>query len=136
MALELDCRIVSKQAVQSGRSSRGEWQKQEFVIEYRDGNFPAQVCMSVWGADKVADLAKFQVGDQVRVSFNLSSREYSGRWYTDVRVWRMVSAAQASANPSPQTPIAASYANPPQPAPMPTVEDMPSGDFDSDDLPF
>ena len=83
MALELEGRIARKLGVQTGTSARGAWSKQEFIFEYQEGNFPSQVCMNVWGEDKVRELDKFQVGDKVKVSFNLSSREYNGRWYTE-----------------------------------------------------
>lgn len=123
MALELDCKIISKLPVQSGKGSRGEWQKQEFIVEYRDGNFPSQVCMSVWGADKVSDLGNFKVGDQVKVSFNISSREFNGRWYTDVRAWKMVQ-AQSTAKAAVEMPVQA------------VEEDLPSASIEEDDLPF
>ena len=135
MALELEGRIVRKLSVQSGASARGAWSKQEFVFEYQEGNFPTQVCMNVWGDDKVKELDKYQVGDKVKVSFNLSSREYNGRWYTDVRAWRIEpagAAPQFSAQP-------AAYAQPSAPAqpvaPAPTADDM-SSPFSDDDLPF
>ena len=75
MALELEGRIARKFNVQTGTSARGAWSKQEFLFEYQEGNFPTQLCMNVWGEDKVKDLDKYQVGDKVKVSFNLSSRE-------------------------------------------------------------
>ena len=134
MALEIEGRIARKLNVQTGTSSRGAWSKQEFVIEYQEGNFPAQLCMNVWGDDKVRELDKYQVGDKVRISFNLSSREYNGRWYTDVRAWRIEPAGQVQ--PAPVQ--AESYGQPSpayQQAPAPTVDDLP-GDDGSDDLPF
>lgn len=126
MALELEGRIVRKLGVQSGTSARGAWSKQEFVFEYQEGNFPTQVCMNVWGEDKVRDLEKYQVGDKVKVSFNLSSREYNGRWYTDVRAWRIEPAGSAA--PASEYPAQMS-------APMPSVDDM-SSSLSEDDLPF
>ena len=89
MALEIEGKIIRKLGVQSGTSARGEWSKQEFVIEYQEGNYPSQVCLSVWGPDKVKDLEKYQIGDKVKVSFNISSREYNNRWYTDLRAWKI-----------------------------------------------
>ena len=89
MALELAGRIARKMNVQTGTSARGAWSKQELIFEYQEGSFPSQICMNVWGDDKVKDLEKYQVGDKVKISFNLSSREYNGRWYTDVRAWRI-----------------------------------------------
>lgn len=91
MAMELEGRIARKMNVQTGTSARGAWAKQEFIFEYQEGNFPSQVCMNVWGEDKVKELERHQVGDRVKVAFNLSSREYNGRWYTDVRAWRIES---------------------------------------------
>lgn len=92
--MEIEGRLIQKLGIQSGKSARGDWAKQEFVIEYQDGNFPTKACFSVWGADKVKDLEHFQINDQIKVSFNVSSREYNGKWYTDLRAWR-ISAAGA-----------------------------------------
>ena len=125
MSLELEGRIVRKLNVQNGSSARGPWSKQEFIFEYQEGNFPTQVCMNVWGEDKVRDLARHNDGDKVKVSFNLSSREYNGRWYTDVRAWRIESAAPAASAPSQD----------PGPMPPPPTEE-PAGTLDDDDLPF
>ena len=143
MAMELEGRIARKLTVQTGTSARGAWSKQEFVLEYQDGSFPAQVCMNVWGDDKVRDLDKYQVGDKVKISFNLSSREYNGRWYTDVRAWRIEPAgAQQSAPAGGYGAPAGGYSVPagnqaaPMPsAPLPTADDM-SSPLDDNDLPF
>ena len=133
MALELEGRIVRKLGVQSGTSARGNWSKQEFVFEYQEGNFPTQVCMNVWGEDKVRELDKYQVGDKVKISFNLSSREYNGRWYTDVRAWRIEPAGSAPQTPGYAQPSAGFSA--PVSAPMPSADDM-SSPLSEDDLPF
>ncbi len=141
MALELEGKIITKLPVQSGTSARGPWSKQEFVIEYQEGNYPTQVCMNVWGDDKVKDLEQFQAGETVKVSFNLSSREYNGRWYSDIRAWRI---EHAGAAPQGQAPAygAPGYAAPtgagaPQQPAAPAATDFNSGSGDSeDDLPF
>lgn len=140
--LELEGRIVQKMAVQSGQSARGAWARQDFVVEYQDGNFPTSVCFSAWGQDKVQELDKYQVGDSVKVSFNVKGREYNGRWYNDLRVWRLAPAGAAPAS-APAPAAAPAYAAPAAPdysAPAPTVEDMP-GDFGAsqgaeEDFPF
>ncbi|MBR6547551.1 MAG: DUF3127 domain-containing protein [Bacteroidales bacterium] len=139
MALELEGRIARKLNVQTGTSARGTWSKQEFILEYQEGNFPTQVCLNVWGDDKVRELDKYQVGDKVKISFNLSSREYNGRWYTDVRAWR-IEPAGAAAPAQTQTPgynsAPATDSYPaPAAAPMPSADDM-SSPLEDDDLPF
>ena len=139
MALEIEGTLAQKLPVQSGNSARGPWAKQEFILEFPDGNFTAKACFTAWGQDKVQDLGKYQVGDKVKVSFNLKSREYNGRWYNDLQIWKIAPAgAQPAApvqQPAPQAkpaPQAAAW----QQAPAPTLEDMPADSEGAEDLPF
>ncbi len=134
MALELEGRIVRKLGVQTGTSARGAWSKQEFIFEYQEGNYPTQVCMNVWGEDKVRELDKYQVNDRVKVSFNLSSREFNGRWYTDVRAWRIEPAGAVQAPDQYDYTQSAGGYSAPTGVPMPSADDM-SAPAD-DDLPF
>ncbi len=130
-SLELEGKIKMKLAPQSGQSARGQWVRQDFVVEYPDGNFTSEACFSAWGQERVDELGKFGVGASVKVSFNVKAREYSGRWYNDLRVWR-ISAVQASAPQvvAPQAaPVTAGNAAPP-----PSFSDMPV-DL-GEDLPF
>ena len=131
MALELEGILRQKLGVQSGTSARGQWAKQEFVLEFPDGNYSSQACFTAFGQDKVAELEKYQAGDKVKVSFNLKSREYNGRWYNDLQMWRIVPAGEVpTAHTVPSAPAAPAYE-----APAPTLDDMP-GDSPEDDLPF
>ena len=110
---------------QSGTSARGQWQKQEVIFEQPD-EFSRKVCVTFFG-DRVQDAATLQVGEKVNVSCNIESREYNGRWYTDVRAWRIqkVQPEQPAAAPIPDLP------------PFETAEPaMPAGGDQFDDLPF
>ena len=129
-SLELEGKIKTILPAQSGNSARGEWVRQDFVVEFPDGNFTAEACFSAWGQDKVNELARYQVGSQVKVSFNVKAREYSGRWYNDLRVWKISPAGQQDGQ---QRPVAAAPAPAPM-APPPTLDDLP-GESD-EDLPF
>jgi hypothetical protein len=80
----------------SGNSARGPWRKQEFVIEI-PGEYPKQVCFMVWG-DKI-DQFRIEQGQELTVHFDLESREYNGRWYTDVKAWRVEQPGQQSGPP-------------------------------------
>lgn len=78
----------------NGTSARGNWKKQEFVIETAE-QYPKKICLSVWG-DKVDSLKQFKPGANVTASINLESREFNGRWYTDVRAWRLQVAVEGA----------------------------------------
>ncbi len=142
MALEIEGTLRQKLTPQRGTSARGEWTKQEFVLEFPDGNYTSQACFTAFGQDKVAELDKYQVGDKVKVSFNLRSREFNGRWYNDLQIWKVAPAAAAQGAPVQSTPVqsapAGGYASAPQAAsvPAPTIDDMPAEDDSQDDLPF
>lgn len=132
MALELVARLIRKMPVQSGNSSRGEWSKQEFIVETLD-MYPRKVCMSVWGADKITELKNFAEGETLRFSLNIESREYNNRWYTDVRAWRIDRNTETPA-PASGAPVAsAPQAEAPASAPLVSGADL--GDQE-DDLPF
>ena len=142
MALEIEGTLRQKLTPQRGTSARGEWTKQEFVLEFPDGNYTSQACFTAFGQDKVAELDKYQVGDKVKVSFNLRSREFNGRWYNDLQIWKVAPAAAAQGAPVQSTPVqsapAGGYAPAPQAVsvPAPTIDDMPAEDDSQDDLPF
>lgn len=79
-------RIIQKLPMQSGTSKAGNpWRKQEYVLETND-NFPKQICFNFFG-DRI-DQNNLEVGENVKVSIDIQSREWNGRWYTDVSGWK------------------------------------------------
>ena len=100
MALEITGKLYKVLAEQTGSGKNGNWVKQEFVIETTE-QYPKKVCCSVWG-DKVASVKNLQPGDQVKVSFNVESREYNERWYTELRAWKIEALSGSSENTSSQ----------------------------------
>jgi hypothetical protein len=87
MSFEVTGKLIKILNPHSGSSARGNWVKQEFVIETSD-QYPKKICISVWG-DKVDSLKSFNIGDTVKASFNIESREYNEKWYTDLRAWKL-----------------------------------------------
>ncbi len=89
MALDVTGKLFKILPEVTGAGKNGNWVKQEFVIETME-QYPKKACFSVWG-DKVASLKGIQLGDQIKISFNIESREYNERWYTDLRAWKIES---------------------------------------------
>lgn len=83
--MQLEATLVQKMPLQTGTGKNGVWKKQEIIVETA-GQFPKKVCISLWG-DK-ADLPH-ELGTKLKIDFDVESREYNGRWYTDVRAWRI-----------------------------------------------
>ena len=94
--MEIKGKIVELLQEKSGQSVNGEWRKQEYILETR-GQYPKKICFTAWG-DKI-DQFSIQQGDMVEVSVDLESREYNGRWYTDVKAWRVSKDVTDAYNP-------------------------------------
>ena len=136
--MEIIGKLLMKLPLQSGIGRTGNsWQKQEFVIETME-QYPKKVCANLWG-DKLDMLDTVNIGDTVKISFSLESREFNGKWYTDVKAWKIELATE-----NPMQPAAPAY-QPANAAPAPAADTWPpmaSDDLDTftdnggDDLPF
>ena len=84
--MEIKGKIIEILPEKSGQSANGEWRKQEYILE-TDTSYPKKICFMAWG-DKIGDF-NLQQGENVEVSVDLESREYNGRWYTDVKAWKV-----------------------------------------------
>lgn len=98
MAMELKGKVVQLLAMQSGMGKKGQWKKQEFIVETQS-QYPKKVCLSAWG-DKI-DQFNVKEGDILNVSVDLESREYNGRWYTEARAWKLEKIGGGSGSSSP-----------------------------------
>lgn len=120
--------------LQTGTSKAGnQWQKQDFILE-TGGQYPRKVCVCLFG-DNV-DKFPLAVGQSVTASVDIESREFNGRWYTDVRAWNVVYNAQQGA-PATAPATAAPTAQPaPTPAKGATAQAPAGAPAAADDLPF
>ncbi|OQX99235.1 MAG: hypothetical protein B6I20_10200 [Bacteroidetes bacterium 4572_117] len=98
MSTEITGKVVKILPEQKGQGKNGTWVKQEFVIETMD-QYPKKACFSAWG-DKTAAIKQLITGDEITVSFNIESREYNERWYTDLRAWKIVKGSQTTSSPN------------------------------------
>ncbi len=115
--MEIKGKVVLVLPQQSGTSQAGnQWKKQEFVIETQE-QFPKKICMTLFG-DRV-DQYPVAVNDDIVANIDIESREYNGRWYTNVNAWKVEKASAQSATA-------------PAPAPMPDFNPQ----SETDDLPF
>ena len=124
--MQITARLHQVLPLQSGMGRNGEWKKQEIIVE-TDGQFPKKICVAIWG-DKINE-SQLQVGNMLTIDFDVESREFNGRWYTDVKAWKV---ELAGANPTgvqaQGMPVEAGFPPPPPPPPLPENE--------KDDLPF
>ncbi len=79
----------------SGTSKAGNpWKKREYVLETME-TYPKKVHFDFFG-DR-ADQYPLNVGQEIRLTFDIESREFNGRWYTSIRGLKADPLSQATA---------------------------------------
>lgn len=96
-------KVINVFDIQSGESPRGSWKKREFILETY-AKISKKVCLVIKG--ELVDTINVSVGDSLKVSIDIESREYKERWYTEVRAWKIEPAVnedsiQATADDNP-----------------------------------
>lgn len=86
--------------IQSGEGKNGTWQKSGFVVETSADKYPKKVYFTTWG-DTIAQSQAFQPGEDVKVHFDVESREYMGKWYSDIKAWKIERNSGSTANAAP-----------------------------------
>ena len=128
--MEITGKIIQALPEVGGTSRAGNaWRKREYVLETQE-TYPKKVCFNFFG-DRI-DQYPMQVGDVMTVSFDLESREFNGRWYTDVRAWQAEKAGESAPVAPAADPFAPSAA---MPGGYSAPADISSSGADSD-LPF
>ena len=134
--MELTGKIIAEFNERGGVSSRtgNEWKAKSYVIEV-PGEYPRKMVFDVFGVDRLQAF-NIQIGETLTVSFDIDAHEYNGRWFNDIRAFR-IDRGQAAPTAAPEAapmPESVSEAPAPQAAPIDTIpfEAAPA----TDELPF
>lgn len=84
--MQLIAKLTQLLPLQTGAGKNGPWKKQDIIVE-TNGQYPKKICISVWG-DKINE-SQLKPGNELKIDFDIESREYNGKWYTDVKAWKI-----------------------------------------------
>jgi hypothetical protein len=99
--LKIKGKIVKILPVEMGTSKSGkEWKKSGFVID-TGAQFNPETCFSLFGEDKLDMLNAYSEGQEVEVSFNVSSREFNSKYYHNLDCWKIAPIGEVSNTTSP-----------------------------------
>ena len=98
--MQLTAKLIEVLAIQTGQGKNGEWKKQDIIVE-TDGQYPKKVCVSIWG-DKINE-GQLQIGNSLQIDFDIESREYNSKWYTDIKAWKIEVAGTGTQSTSDNT---------------------------------
>jgi len=98
--MQITGKLTTKLDRETGTSKSGKsWEKQSIVIEQTGATFNKEVVVSFFG-DKIKSLRDIEVGTEVNVSINLSSREYNGRYYHNIDGWFIAKLGEETVAPT------------------------------------
>jgi hypothetical protein len=121
--MQLTAKLTQVLPLESGMGKNGEWKKQSIIVE-TDGQYPKKICITAWG-DKI-NPSQLQLGNTLTIDFDIESREFNGRWYTDVKAWKIETAGAAMPTATiPAPPADYALPEPPATPPAPDFDDLP-----------
>ena len=89
MELKIVGTIEKLMPIQKGISSTGrEWVKQDIVMSMANGQFVKHFTAAVMGQERI-DNFKLRVGDNIVAYLDVDAKEYNGRWYNSINIWKV-----------------------------------------------
>ena len=133
--MEIIGKVVRLGNLTEGTSARGPWRKQDLIIETEE-QYPRTVCLTCW-TNQIDEIQKFAPGQTIKAQIEISSREFNGKWYTDVRVWRFDPVGATTAPvAAPAQPVQQPMMHQTPPVAAPSQDFYPPTEDSVDDLPF
>lgn len=84
--MQLTGKLIQLLPLQTGTGRNGQWRKQEIIVE-TNSQYPKKVCLSIWG-DRINE-QQLVVGNTLVLDVEVESKEFGGRWYTELKAWRI-----------------------------------------------
>lgn len=103
--------IAVMSEVQSGTSQSGNtWSRQTIVVDVVGYNGNYRKVMLQASGNVVADLETMMVGDKVEITYQVTAREWNGKWYNNVDLYKIESTEEKAQQPvAPSAPSAPAY---------------------------
>jgi len=128
--MQIEGKLINHLPTQSGEGKNGSWEKGGFVIETPDAKYPKKIAFVTWG-ETVGTAGNIALGTNVKVDFEVESREYNAKWFTDAKAFKVqVNLNGSFVDPQPKTVTPKRVDDTPQP----TLQTFDNSDLDS--LPF
>ena len=84
--MQITGKIVAIGDIIEGNGARGPWKKQTIVIETQE-QYPKKIACLLF--NDMTSVDGYILGSTVKCCIDIESREFNGRWYTDVKAWKI-----------------------------------------------
>lgn len=87
--------LIKALELQTGTGQNGVWKKKQYIIETK-GDYPKKICVTAW--NKAIANMDINLNSEVTIDLDIESKEYNGKWYTDIKVWKVDGKSQPEAS--------------------------------------
>ena len=83
--MDIRGKVTAVPAPESGTSSRGPWKRQTIVVEYESGQYPKSI--AIQNTKDAESFGRIPIGATGVFKVDFKTREYNGKFYTDITCW-------------------------------------------------
>lgn len=87
MSNTIQGKVVQVTAHEEVETSKGTFYKQNLIIE-TEGKYANKICFEAFNDAPRDDLDILNIGDRVKVFYNLISRQWKEKWFTQAKLWK------------------------------------------------
>lgn len=89
--MEIEVKITQILATQrfTSKKNGNEYIKNSFVGQTNDQSYPKTICFEVMGEERWQQMG-IMVGGMYQISFDVESRQWQDKWFTQATAWRAV----------------------------------------------
>ena len=84
--MKFTAKLIKSLPLESGSGTHGEWKKQDIIVETED-KYPKKICVSIYWDNIDKFKSALEIGNLLELRVNIESKEYNGKWYTNVKAW-------------------------------------------------
>lgn len=99
--MQTNGKLIKVLPIETGEGQNGPWTRGGVVIETLD-DYPKPIAFQLFGEDRVKSSCQIPLGTIVQVTFAPQSREYNGKWYTQLNASSVQPLQQMQSTSAPQ----------------------------------
>lgn len=97
---QISGKVISILPVVSGENERGEWVRGGVVIETLDSP-STMLALSTFGKRRTEQIQQLTLGEVIVVGYSPESREFMGKWYTELRLTEILTTSKRATGDQP-----------------------------------
>jgi hypothetical protein len=97
--MEITGKLLAILPETTGESAKGKWFKRDIIIETME-SYPKKIAVTFFTKERSL-VGGVGLGTEITCHVNIESKEYNGKWFTNINAWKYEAKQTASKAPAP-----------------------------------